>query len=101
MSGFLSKGLMKVRDKRPDALIGWYCFKGSDNTSGFAGKGISSYIKAFMDCDSDILDAILSIWASCTGSTNSVSAHGQIVLLPLLVKGHTLRDSKLHEMGTI
>ncbi|KAG1650719.1 Orexin receptor type 1 [Nymphon striatum] len=44
-------------DKRADALIGWYAFKGTDNTGSFAEKGVSCQFKAFLQANDDILDA--------------------------------------------
>ena len=47
----------KLGKKRAEALIGWYAFKGTDNTGTFAGKQLPSHFKAFMQCDDDTLDA--------------------------------------------
>ena len=40
-----------------DALIGWYAFKGTDNTGASAGKGIISHYKTLVRSNMDILDA--------------------------------------------
>ncbi|KAG1691508.1 Tyrosine decarboxylase [Nymphon striatum] len=48
---------LQLGQKRADALIGWYEFKGTDNTGSFAGKGVSCQFKAFLQADDDILDA--------------------------------------------
>ena len=48
---------MKLGHKRTDALIGWYAFKGTDNTGSFAGKGVASHFKAFLKADDEILRA--------------------------------------------
>ena len=47
----------KLGHKRTEALIGWYAFKGTDNTGSFAGKGVASHFKAFMEADDQILGA--------------------------------------------
>ena len=47
----------RLGKKRSEALIGWYAFKGTDCTGGFAGKGVLSHFKVFMKADDDILDA--------------------------------------------
>jgi len=47
----------KLEHKRTEALIGWYVFKGTDNTGSFAGKGVASHFKAFMGADDQILGA--------------------------------------------
>ncbi|KAJ8046467.1 hypothetical protein HOLleu_05142 [Holothuria leucospilota] len=47
----------KLGKKRAEALIGWYAFKGTDNTGTFAGKGVSSHFRAFLQCDDTTLDA--------------------------------------------
>lgn len=47
----------RLGSKRAEALIGWYAFKGTDNTGSFAGKGVLSHTKAFLQADDDILDA--------------------------------------------
>ena len=46
-----------VGPKRTEALIGWYAFKGTDNTGSFAGKGVLSHFSAFMQADEEILKA--------------------------------------------
>ena len=43
--------------KRTEALIGWYAFKGMDNTGSFAGKGVLSHFNALMQADEEILKA--------------------------------------------
>ena len=47
----------KLGNEKAKALLGWYAFKGTDNTGAFAGKGVTSHFKAFMACDTAILDA--------------------------------------------
>ncbi|KAJ8034055.1 hypothetical protein HOLleu_24474 [Holothuria leucospilota] len=47
----------KLGKKRAEALIGWYAFKGTGNTGTFAGKGVSSHFRAFLQCDDTTLDA--------------------------------------------
>ena len=47
----------KLGSKRAEALIGWYAFKGTDNTGSFAGKGVAAHFKAFLQADDDILNA--------------------------------------------
>ena len=47
----------KLGHKRTEALIGWFAFKGTDNTGSFAGKGVASHFKAFMEADDQILGA--------------------------------------------
>ena len=47
----------RLGDQRTEALIGWYAFKGTDNTGGFVSKALKSYFKAFLAADNDILDA--------------------------------------------
>ena len=46
----------KLGRSRAEALIGWYAFKGSDNTGSFATKGVATQFNSFMECDDDILD---------------------------------------------
>jgi len=41
--------------KQTEALIGWYAFKGTDSTGSFAGKGVASYSKAFLEADDQML----------------------------------------------
>jgi len=48
---------MKLGHKRTEAPIGWYAFKGTDNTGSFAGNGVASRIKAFLEADDQILGA--------------------------------------------
>ncbi len=48
---------VRLGAKHALALIGWYAFKRTDNTGSFAGKGILSHFKAFMEVDDDILEA--------------------------------------------
>ena len=47
----------RLGPKRTEALIGWYAFKGTDNTGPLAGKGVLSHFKAFMQTDDEILKA--------------------------------------------
>ena len=44
---------MKLGHKRTEAPIGWYAFKGTDNTGSFAGKGVASHFKAFLEASDD------------------------------------------------
>ncbi|KAG1650791.1 hypothetical protein GQR58_027738 [Nymphon striatum] len=53
----IRESYLQLGQKRADALIGWYEFKGTDNTGSFAGKGVSCQFKAFLQADDDILDA--------------------------------------------
>ena len=53
----IGKSYNKLGPKRADALIGWYAFKGTDNTGGFASKKEANHFKAFMQADDTILDA--------------------------------------------
>ena len=48
---------LKLGPNKAEALIGWYTFKGTDNTGAFAGKGIISHYKTFLQSDMDILGA--------------------------------------------
>ena len=47
----------KLGNDKADALIGWYAFRGTDCTGSFAGKGVSTHMKAFLESDDDILSA--------------------------------------------
>jgi len=53
----IQENYLKLGDKRVEALIGWYAFKGTDNTGSFAGKGVASHFKAFLEADDDFLNA--------------------------------------------
>ena len=53
----IEESYVRLGCKRAEALIGWYAFKGTDNTGSFAGKGVVSHFKAFMQADADILNA--------------------------------------------
>ncbi|KAG1652168.1 Organic cation transporter protein [Nymphon striatum] len=53
----IRESYLQLGQKRADALIGWYAFKGTYNTGSFAGKGVSCQFKAFLQADDDILDA--------------------------------------------
>jgi len=53
----IQENFIKLGEKRTEALIGWYSFKGTDNTGSFAGKGVLSNFKAFIKANDDILDA--------------------------------------------
>lgn len=55
---------LKLGKQRSDALIGWYAFKGTDNTGSFAGKGVACQFKAFLQADDDILDAFSNFGSS-------------------------------------
>lgn len=48
---------LKLRTNRTDTIIGWYVFKGRNNTGYFSGKGVSSHVKTFLDAGNNILDA--------------------------------------------
>ena len=48
---------MKLGRKRAEALLGWYAFKGTDNTGSFADKGVAGHFKAFLQADDEMLDA--------------------------------------------
>lgn len=37
----IQESYMKLGRKRAEALLGWYAFKGTDNTGSFAGKGVA------------------------------------------------------------
>lgn len=54
----------KLGKERADALVGWYAFKGTDNTGTFAGKGVTSHFKAFMSSDGPILKAFAAFGRS-------------------------------------
>ena len=56
--------------KRAEALIGWYAFKGTGNTRSFAGKGVLSHFKAFVQADDEILDAFTAF-----GQTQDIPSH--------------------------
>jgi len=56
--------------KKAEALIGWYAFKATDNTGSFAGKGVLSHFKAFMQADDEILDAFTAF-----GQTQDIPSH--------------------------
>lgn len=47
----------RIGAKHAKALIGWYSFKGTDNTGGFVSKALNSHFKAFLASDDDILSA--------------------------------------------
>ena len=47
----------KLGNDKAKALLGWYAFKGTHNTGAFARKGVTSHFKAFMACNTPILDA--------------------------------------------
>ena len=63
----IGKSYNKLGPKIADALIGWYAFKGMDNTGGFASKKEASHFKAFMQADDTILDAFAAY-----GSTTEI-----------------------------
>jgi len=44
----------RLGPKRAVALIGWYMFKGSDNTGSFATKALKSQFGAFLASDDAI-----------------------------------------------
>lgn len=54
----------KLGNEKAKALVGWYAFKGTDNTGAFAGKGVTSHFKAFMACDTLMLDAFAAFGKS-------------------------------------
>lgn len=53
----IHESYLRLGPKKAEALIGWYTFKGTDNTGSFAGKGVLTHFKAFLQSDDDILDA--------------------------------------------
>ena len=53
----IQESYMKLGWKRAEALLGWYAFKGTDNTVSFAGKGVACHFKAFLKADDEMLDA--------------------------------------------
>jgi len=53
----IQESYMKLGRKRAEALLGWYAFKGTDNTGSFAGKGVACHFKAFLQADDEMLDA--------------------------------------------
>ena len=53
----IQKSYMKLGRKRAEALLGWYDFKGTDNTGSFAGNGVACHFKAFLQADDEMLDA--------------------------------------------
>lgn len=57
----------RLGSKRVEAIIGWYAFKGTDNTGSFAGKGALSSVKAFMLADDEMLTAFAAF-----GQTNDM-----------------------------
>jgi len=50
----IEESYRRLECKRAEALIGWYAFKGTDNTD----KGVLSHFKAFMQADDEILDPL-------------------------------------------
>ena len=53
----IQESYMKIGQKRAEALLGWYAFKGTDNTGSFAGKGVACHFKAFLQADDEMVDA--------------------------------------------
>ena len=53
----IQEGYRKLGWKRAEALLGWYAFKGTDNTGSFADKGVACHFKAFLQTDDEMLDA--------------------------------------------
>ena len=53
----IQESYMKLGRKRAEAKLGWYAFKGTDNTGSFAGKGVACHFKAFLQADDEMLDA--------------------------------------------
>ena len=47
----------RIGAKHVEALIGWYSFKGTDNTGEFVSKALKSHFNAFLASDDDILHA--------------------------------------------
>ena len=87
---------MQFGHQKAEALIGWYAFKGTDNTVSFAGRGVLSHFKAFLEEDNDILD-VFAIF----GLTNEVPNWivGQIVhYLCLLYKTAGINACALREL---
>ena len=48
---------MNLSKKRANAFMGWCAFKGTDNIGAFAGKGVASHSKEFLQSDDKILEA--------------------------------------------
>lgn len=48
---------LRLGKKRAESIIGWYAFKGTDNTGSFATKGVKQQFSAFMAADNEILEA--------------------------------------------
>ena len=53
----IQESYIKLGRKRAEALLGWYAFKGTDNTGSFAGKGVACHFKTFLQADDEMLDA--------------------------------------------
>ena len=49
---------LRLGQKRAAALIGWYAFKGTDNSGSFATMGVKQQFSAYMAADNEILEAI-------------------------------------------
>jgi hypothetical protein len=57
---FISEIYYRLGCHRAEALIGWYAFKGCDNTGSFSTKSLKSNFSAFLASDADILSAFSS-----------------------------------------
>ena len=53
----IEEDYLKLGPQRAEALIGWYAFRGTDNTGAFFGKGVTQHFQLFLRCDNDILSA--------------------------------------------
>ena len=51
----IQESYMKLGRKRAEALLGWYAFKGTDNTGSFASKRVACHFKAFLEADDKCL----------------------------------------------
>ena len=73
----IEESYRRLGPKRTEALIGWYAFKGMDNTvntGSFAGKGVLSHFNAFMQADEEILKAFTAF-----GLTQELYQHVSLI----------------------
>ena len=70
----IEESYRRLGPKRTEALIGWYAFKGTDNTGLFAGKGVLSHFNAFMQADEEILKAFTAF-----GLTQELYQHVSLI----------------------
>src|SRR5664279_2084520 len=54
----------RIGAKHAEALIGWYSFKGTDNTGGFVSKALKSHFKAFLASDDDIINSAFAAFGN-------------------------------------